>query len=271
MESPTARRFAARAARRVSAPLQACGAAVPSPDGCSDAHRPRSLGSPRRGGWPCLERRELVRRGFAFRREIHHVLTDLEGLVRRRGVRGLVVQVQTARQVLGRVDQHRPGSQVEAPERVGGGLQGVPGGPDRVVGGEGVELETWYWEDLLEESPEPPVELISAAARLGEDEAAPLDVLPSASFAAPVSSGALWPLRYRIGAIERSAAVAVSRSTTCQFSGRFQLCETARTRWRTSSGSTIQSFPGACLAFWMRTGARPLPRNSRAKLVATSF
>ena len=50
----------------------------------------------------------------------------------------------------------------------------------------------------------------------------------------------------------------------------FQSCETIVTMLRTSSGSLFQSCSGAWRSLLIKTGARPLARKSKAKLVATS-
>ncbi len=63
---------------------------------------------------------------------------------------------------------------------------------------------------------------------------------------------------------------AVLGSTTCQASRVFHSCETTPTRLRTSSASLFQSFPGGWRSLLIKTGARPLARNSKARLVATS-
>ena len=57
-------------------------------------------------------------------------------------------------------------------------------------------------------------------------------------------------------------------STTCQVRRCFQSRETTPTRLRMSSGSLFQSPAGAWRSLLIRTGARPLARNSSAKLVA---
>ena len=62
--------------------------------------------------------------------------------------------------------------------------------------------------------------------------------------------------------------MALLGSTTCQVSRFFQSWETIATMLRTSSGSLFQSPRGRWLSLLIKTGARPLARNSRAKLVA---
>ena len=59
-------------------------------------------------------------------------------------------------------------------------------------------------------------------------------------------------------------------STTCQVSRFFQLWETMLTMFRMSSGSLSQSPAGPWRSLLIRTGARPLARKSRAKLVAST-
>ena len=73
-----------------------------------------------------------------------------------------------------------------------------------------------------------------------------------------------------MGAWRRSATEAAVGSTTCQVSRFFQSRETTATRLRTSSGSLFQSPRGPWRSLLIRTGARPLARNSSAKLVATT-
>ena len=85
--------------------------------------------------------------------------------------------VPVAGEVLGRVDHDGAAAVLDAPERVDVGGEQVLGPPDRVVLGEGLELVLVLGEDLLHEPLEAVVELAGAAAGLGEEEAALLDVV----------------------------------------------------------------------------------------------
>ncbi len=66
---------------------------------------------------------------------------------------------------------------LDAPERVNLGREQVPGPPDGMLGRERAELEFLLGEDLLHEPPKALVELLVAAAGIGEEKAALLDIL----------------------------------------------------------------------------------------------
>ena len=85
--------------------------------------------------------------------------------------------VPVAGEVLGRVDDDGAAAVLDAPERIDVGVQQVLGPPDRVLLGEGPELVLVLGEDLLHEPLEAVVELRGAAAGVGEEEAALLDVV----------------------------------------------------------------------------------------------
>ena len=73
--------------------------------------------------------------------------------------------VPVAGEVLGRVDHDGPAAVLDAPERVDVGDEQVLGPPDRVVLGQGVELELRLGEELLHQLLEALVELRAGRSR----------------------------------------------------------------------------------------------------------
>ena len=78
-----------------------------------------------------LPDRELVGRHLAARRIVDHVLTHPESLDDRRVGRAPFDLVPVAREILRRVDEHRPAAVLDAPERVDLGGEQVLRSPDR--------------------------------------------------------------------------------------------------------------------------------------------
>ena len=111
-----------------------------------------------------------------------------------------------------------------------------------------------------------------AAAGLGEDEAPLLDVVAEVLPApAAVELGGLVAVEEDDRGLEQVLDGGDGRGRRpARSAGVFQSRETTPTRLRTSSGSLFQSPRGPWRSLLIRTGARPLARNSSAKLVATT-
>ena len=204
------------------------------------------------------------------------VIDDVLPEPRRRddlGVAGLDLHVvPVAGEVVGRVEDDRPAAVLDPPERVGVRVEVVLGPPDRVLGGERLEVVLGLGEDLLDEVAEALVEALPAAARLGEDQAAVLDV------EAERPPGPLGEDRVVV-AVEvddRRLEQVLDRRVrgVDDLPGDEVLPVRARPIAVRLAASFVVVVPvarrGPCFSLLIRTGDRPLARKSTAKLVASS-